>query len=242
MSLADLITTPRGEEALSAITLIQDYLKRDMTLMALEECYSAIEISPDFLPVHLQLANVLMQQGRVEEAVAKYKKVAEVYQVRGDIGQAIEICDYALRIAPMEIALREKLIELLIRRGEIEGALEHYLEAADSYLQLAEVEKALKKCEEALRLSPSREWEVRILHRVGDIHTQRADWSGAIATYERIKSVSPRDEKARLRLVDLYHNLGKRERAISEVEELLAIYRKEGKEEKILAVLEELAD
>jgi hypothetical protein len=43
-------------------------------------------------------------------------------------------------------------------------------------------------------------------------------------------------------LVDLYHNLGKRERAISEVEELLAIYRKEGKEEKILAVLEELAD
>jgi tetratricopeptide (TPR) repeat protein len=242
ISLADLVTTPRSEEALSAIALSQDYLKLDKALMAIEECYSAIEISPDFLPIHLQLAEVLMQQGRVEEAVGKYKKVADVYQVRGDLGQAIEICDYALRIAPMEIALREKLIELLIRKGEIEKALEHYLAAADSYFQLAQVEKALKKCEEALQLSPEKEWEVRILHRIGDIHTQRADWRGAISAYERIKNASPKDEKARLCLVELYHKLGKRERAIREIEELLAIYREEGKEEKILAVLEEMAE
>jgi tetratricopeptide (TPR) repeat protein len=242
MSLVEMFGVPGSEEVLGAMSITQEYLKRDMLFTAMEECFWAIQRSPFYLPLHMRLAEILLRQNRFEEAAAKYLTVAEVYQARGDFQQAIRVYKKILRLTPMDVNVRARLIDLLVSHGQIDLALEHYMFLADAYYQLAQVNKALEKYNEALHLaprgSPEREWQVPVLHRIGDIEMQRLNWRQAIRVYDQIKRISPQDEKARIYLVDLYFKLKERKQALAEMDELIALYQEQGKPEKVLAALE----
>jgi tetratricopeptide (TPR) repeat protein len=96
--------------------------------------------------------------------------------------------------------------------------------------------------QEALRLAPrgasEKRWEVRILHKIGDIDMQLVNWKNAIDVYERIRELAPEDERARLTLMDLYYRFGRSEAAIMELDKLLQIYKDEQKTERIFTILE----
>jgi tetratricopeptide (TPR) repeat protein len=189
------------------------------------------------------LGDVFLKQGHTEEAITKYLTVADVYQMRGDFQQAISIYQKILRLAPMDVRVRTKLIGMLVSRGEADQALEQYLILADVYYQLAQVDSALEKYSEALRLAPSSAnevtWKVDILHRMGDIYNQRVDWARATKAYESIVVVAPDDERAQLALVDLYYKQSQNDKALRSLDILLGFYQSAGKAQKILAVLRE---
>ena len=242
MSLVEMLGVPGSEEILSAMSITQEYIKRNMLFTAMEECFWVIQHFPFYLPLHMRLADILLRENRIEEAAAKYLTVAEVYQTRGDFQQAIGVYKKILRLTPMDVSVRARLIDLLVSHGQIDQALEHYMAMADSYYQLAQVTKSLEKYNEALRLAPrgdpKRGWSVQILHRIGDIEMQRLEWRQAIRVYEQLKSMAPQDEKARIYLVDLYFKLKESEKALAEIDELTALYQKQGKPDKVLAALE----
>lgn len=243
MTLAEYLESPETEVVVTAMALTGEYMRRNMLLTAAEECFRAIQKAPYYLPLHTRLADIFLKQEHNEEAITKYLVVADVYQMRGDSQQAISIYQKILRLAPMDVKVRAELIDLLIRRGEADQALEQYLILADVYYQLAQVERALEKYGEALRLAPSSAnetaWKVDILHRMGDIYNQRVDWSQASAAYEAIVTLSPDDERAQLALVDLYYKQGRSDKALQSLDTLLGIYQGAGKAQKILAVLRE---
>lgn len=244
MSLAEMLEMPGAEDVLPIIATIQDYLKQGLFYTAMEECLWAISAVPTYLPLHLCLAEILIQEGHVDEAVKKCLTVASVYELRGEDHQAIGIYKRVLKVAPMDVAVRSRLIDLLIENDEVDQALEQLLILADAYYQLAQTEKALSTYNRALRLapqgSPGRNWTVQILHRIGDINTQLLDWREAVAIYQQIKRLSPADEKARQSLVDLYYKLGQPRRALAELDELLELYRSKGRLPKAISFLEEL--
>jgi tetratricopeptide (TPR) repeat protein len=243
LSLAEMLETSGAEELLASVALAQEYTKRGMFYAALEECYSTLGQASTYLPTHRQLGQVLLAMGKVEEAVAKFVSVANTYLARGNVGQAVGMYDRALKLAPMDTAVRSKLIDILVSHGEIEEALGHYLSLAESYYNLAQMDRAREIYQEALKLAPrgdpGRLWTVRILHKIGDIDMQRVDWKRAVGVYEQIRKVAPDDERARLTLMQLYHSLGRPELAIAELDDLLKIYRQRGKTERIFAVLED---
>ncbi len=243
MSLVEMLGVPGSEEVLSAMSITQEYIKRNMLFTAMEECFWAIQHAPFYLPLHMRLAEILLRENRIEDAAAKYLTVAEVYQTRGDFQQAIRVYKKILRLTPMDVSVRARLIDLLVSHGQIDMALEQYMAMADAYYQLAQVNKALEKYNEALRLAPrgdpSRGWQVQILHCIGDIEMQRLAWRDAIAIYKQIKELAPEDEKARLYLVDLYFKLKMRKQALTEMDELTALYQKQGKPDKAIAALED---
>jgi len=243
LSLAEMLAVPGSERILESVSLSQEYAKRGMFYAALEECYHALRHAPVYLPIYRQMAQVLVAMGKVEEAVSKFVAIASAYQVRGNIRQAMAMCQYALKLAPMDTGVRTRLIDLLVSHGEIDEALEHYLILADSYYNLAQMDQAREVYQEALRLaprgSPERRWEVRILHKIGDINMQRVDWRRAIEVYERIRALAPDDERARLTLMDLYFRFNRPERAIVELDNLLKIYRESGRTQRIFTVLED---
>jgi tetratricopeptide (TPR) repeat protein len=146
-------------------------------------------------------------------------------------------------MAPMDVKVRSQLIDMLISYGQIDRALEQYLQLADTYYQLADPDKARDVYQDALKLaprgSPKRNWPVQVLHKLGDIHVQRIDWRRALPVYEQIKSISPGDERARVALVDLYFKTNQAQRAIKEVDELLAGYKSSGKTDKIIPILDD---
>ncbi len=242
--LPDLLDLPGGDELLDIMVRSREYLRNDSPFAALEECYRAIQMAPTYLPLHLRLAEIFARQGKSEEAVSKYASVADAYLMRDDPRKAIEVYRRALDAAPMTISIREKLIDLLIEHGEIDSVLDEYVALGESYYRLARIDTALEKYEEALDLLPqtadAAQWEVKILHRVGDLHIQRVHWKRALAVYERITQLSPGDEQARLRRVELQWKLQSEEVALKELDGLIVHYGKLGDFQKITNILQEL--
>jgi len=243
LSLAEILVTPGSERILEYVSLAQEYAKRSMFYAALEECYYALDRAPVYLPIHQQMAQVLVAMGKIDEAVSKLVVIADTYRMRGNVRRAIALYQHALKLAPMDTTVRANLIDLLISHGEIDGALEHYLILADSYYHLAQMDRAREIYQNALKLAPrgAREhrWEVRVLHKIGDIDMQRVDWKRAIEAYERIRKLAPDDERARLTLMDLYYRFNRPEVAVAELDDLLKVYRESGKVQRIFAILED---
>ena len=243
LSLAEMLAIPGSESVLESLALSQEYAKRGMFYTALEECYYALEHASVYLPIHRQMGQVLVAMGKMDEAASKFVVIADAYRMRGNFRQATAMCQLALKLAPMDTTVRAKLIDLLISHGEIDEALEHYLILADSYYHLAQIDQAREMYQEALRLAPrgssERRWEVRILHKIGDIDMQRVDWRRAIEVYEQIRELDPDDERARLTLMDLYYRFNQPELAVVELDSLLKVYRESGKTQRIFTVLED---
>jgi tetratricopeptide (TPR) repeat protein len=246
VSLAEALTVPGSERILESMAMSQEYAKRGMFYSAAEECHFALESAPHYLPIHRQIAEVSLRMGKVDEAVRKLVTIADTYRVRGTPSQAAAMYRQALKLAPMDTAVRAKLIELLISHGEIEQALQHYTVLADSYYHLAQMDQAREVYEEALRLVPrvdhERDWTVRILHKIGDLDMQRIDWRRAVSVYQQIRDLAPDDERSRLMLMELYYRLNRPRRAIEELDELLLAYQREERWERVFVVLNDLLD
>jgi len=243
ITLAELLTVPHPTEMLEAMALIGEYAKRDKLYSALEIAHGAILGAPYYLPLHLRLGDILWSCGRAEAALTKYLAVADTYNARGEARLAIGTYQRVLKMAPMDVNVRSRLIELLVSYGQIDRALEHYLQLADAYSQLADYGKAREVYQDALELAPrgsaQRNWTVQVLHKLGDIHIQRIDWRHALAIYEQIKSIAAGDERARVALIDLYFKTNQAPHAIKEIDELVAAYKSSGKADKVIPILDD---
>jgi len=243
LSLAEILAVPGSERVLQAIGLAQEYQRRGLGYAALDELDCAISLAPTFLPLHWQMAETLVAMGRTDDAVVKLLAIADVYRVRGNFAQSVAMYERALRLAPLNVSVRVRLIDLLISHGEIDKALEHYLALGEAYYQMAQLDRAREQYNIGLQLAPrgsrERNWAVKFLHRIGDIDMQRVDWRRAVSVYEQIRDLAPEDEKARLTLMDLYYRFNQPQRAMAELDHLMRAYRKAGLIQKMLIILEE---
>jgi tetratricopeptide (TPR) repeat protein len=189
------------------------------------------------------LAEISAERGRVDEAAAKYQVVAELCLVRGETDQAVGVYRHMLRLRPLDVKVRARLVDLLTRCGQIDPALEQYLAMADAYYELAQPQKALEACSEALRLvsraSDERAWRARLLRNMTDMHMRHGNWREALELYGRQVTSNPGDEVARLHVIDLNYKLGHAKEADRETVSMLEYYRSQGEEQRGLTLLEE---
>jgi len=202
-----------------------------------------LESAPDYLPIHWRIGQILLERDHVQLAISKYNLVAKTYLVRGDNERAAGILQEALKVAPMDVSLHKSLIELLEEGEHWEELLDEYLDLADAYYQLADMESARTTYQAAIQLAQRVEMPpdktVHILHRMADIDISRLDLRGAMRPYEQIRKLDPEDERARRALVDLNYRLNDPVSAIRELDGLLRVYAKQDKAPRIIQVLEE---
>jgi tetratricopeptide (TPR) repeat protein len=243
MSLAEMLAESSADAILSSVSLSQEYMRRGALTAATEVCYRALESAPTYLPLHLRLAEIFVEDGRVEDAVAKYKAVADLYLVREESRLAINVYKRMLKLTPLDVVARSRLIDLLLSFGEIDQALEQYMALADAYYQLAQVNKSLEKYAEALRLvlrsSDEKKWRARLLRSMADVQTRRANWREAIDLYQQIVAEVPDDERAWLHLIDLNYKIGGDREADKAVVAMVKDYYARGQKERALALLQE---
>lgn len=256
MSLAEFLETPETEVILSAMAVTQEYIKENILMTAAEECLMAIDRAPYYLPLHVRLGEILLKQERIEDAISKFLTVANVYYIRGLTSQAVDTYNRILRLAPMDVEVRSRLVELLKVEGKYEQVLEEYMTLADSYYQLAQVGRALEKYQEALEIasraargqvvifqsSDEKAWRINIQHRIGDIHVQRFDWVNATRAYEDIILLAPDDKKALFALADLYLKQLREVDAMRILDKLVEVYFRGGQQDKALDTVKELLD
>jgi tetratricopeptide (TPR) repeat protein len=164
--------------------------------------------------------------------------------VRGESSQATKMLRRVIELAPMDLSARTRLIDQLIARGEVDEAINEYLEVADIYYRLAELDMARKTYTNALRVvqqaNADRSWNVHILQRMADIDMQRLDWKQAMRVFEQIRTLRPDDVNVRKSLIDLNFRLAQQPQAIAELENYLSYLNTNGKGNQIIPFLEEL--
>jgi tetratricopeptide (TPR) repeat protein len=220
-SLADMLATPGSDRVVESMRHIEEYMRRKLYATAMEEAFYALQFSPTYLPVHVRMAEILVADNKSEAAALKYKVVAETYRIRGEAGRAARLMQQVLKLNPMDMQARTRLIELLTDQGRLDDALAQFMDLADTYYQLADLDAARERYTEALHLaqrSNARQWMANILHRIGDIDIQRLAWRDALKAYEQIKTLVPNDDKARIALIDLYFRLANHKQAIAELD------------------------
>ena len=245
IGLGEILAQPGSELLLESISMTNEYSRRGWLDSALEEGYRAVQLAPFYLPAHLLLAHLLEKRGRIEAAGTKYVMVADTYRVRGDARRAMDSFEKAMALAPLDMGLRTRLVDMLKRHGEIDRALEHSIALAEAHYQLAQIDKAREKYHEVLELaprgSPERQWKLQILHRIADIDMQRLAWRDAVTAYHQIVRIAPDDERASVTLAELLFKLGQGPQALAEVDRYLGRLASQGRTKKILAILSSMA-
>ncbi|MBL8101089.1 MAG: hypothetical protein JNM02_01030, partial [Anaerolineales bacterium] len=146
--------------------------------------------------------------------------------------------------SPMDLGARNRLIEQLTARGQVDDAIQEYLELAAIHYRLAELDMARKTYTIALRLvqqgNASRDWNTHILQRMADIDLQRLDWKQALRVYEQIRTLAPDDDSARKQIIELNLRMAQPDKALSELENYINHLENQNKNDLAVTFLEEL--
>lgn len=240
MGTTESIATPiisvllqtKSSGLIEAMSSIRSFSEKEKIREALETAFFALDESPNFLPLHQMIADLLYKLHDKLAAVQKYKIISKTYTYRGENARAVQLLRHATSLMPMDMDLRKLLIENLTAMGQAEDAIRENLNIADIYLQLAELDRASQICQESMQLCQrtkgSRRLEADILRRIADIDTQRFDWRQALHNYELVKNIQPDDEKTRKAIVDIHFHLGQVSNAINEVKDFTSVLVNEG--------------
>jgi tetratricopeptide (TPR) repeat protein len=174
------------------------------------------------------IATMMIKRDHLDAAIEKYLLIARKYELSGDRNQAVRILSQANQLAPTNLTIRNRLIELLFSLDRRDDAIRQYVDLAETYYRLADLDKARATYLNVLRLSQkgesNRDWNIEILKRVADIDLQRLDWRQALRIFDQIRGLDPEDMETRTSLVELNYRLGQEAAAISELDSAVTYY------------------
>jgi tetratricopeptide (TPR) repeat protein len=245
LPLAEIIIQAQSSHVIEAMNRVNDLARANHLRSAMDEAFNTMLYAPTYLPLHILIGELLIREGRTQDAMTKLTTVANAYSVRGEGAQAINIFKRIIQLSPMDLASRNRLIEQLTARGQVDEAIGEYMDLADIYYRLAELDMARKAYTTALRLaqqpSANRDWSIKILQRMADIDMQRLDWRQAIRVYEQIRTLRPDDSSVRESLIELNLRLAQVPQAQAELESFIG-YLEGNNHEEIIPFLQKLLD
>ncbi|MDQ2905366.1 MAG: tetratricopeptide repeat protein [Chloroflexota bacterium] len=196
--LASTASLPDGlrMQVVQSMQDIQRYIEHGLLNPAIDECLRVIDMAPQYLDVHQVLCEIYVRQGKVEQAITKYAILIDTYIANGRTDDAIETYRRILQLEPNNLTYRVRLINLLSSQGNKEDLLRERTMAAESYLRLGYMDRALTELEQALQESPTsvptRLNYALALQKLG--RTQQA-----MTEYQRVLQVDPRNLVALVR-------------------------------------------
>jgi len=246
LPVAEILTEAQSSQVIESIKSVHELARLGYLRSAMDEAFNAIRMAPTYLPLHTLIGDLLIKEGRQQEAINKFSVVAQSYNVRGESSQAISVLRRIIQLAPMDLNMRNRLIEQLVARGHTDEAINEYIDLADIYYRLAELDTARKTFTTALRLAQqsetTREWSIRILRRMADIDMQRLDWKQAMRVYEQLRTLAPDDIAIRKNLIDLNFRLNQINQAITELDGFLVHLDSSNRRGEALPLMESLVE
>ena len=175
---------------------IQRYIDHGLMTPATEECLRVIDLAPQYLDIHLVLCEIYIRQGKIDQAITKYAILIDTYVANGRVDDAIATYRRILQLEPNNLTYRVRLINLLAAHGNKEDLLHERSLAAESYLRLGYMDRALTELEQALQESPT-SVTTRLNYALALQKLGRSQQ--AVAEYQRVLQVDPRNLAALVR-------------------------------------------
>ncbi len=239
--VAEVLLSAHSGQVVEMLSTVRALASKGMVRSAMEEAFYALKYAPLYLPLHIQIGELLLQEGMQAEAILKFKTVSRIFNIRGEMAQANRLMRRILQLNPMDMNVRSQLIEQLTSQGQTDDAIREYLDLADIYYHQGEFAPCRQTFMNALRLAQKstadHSWSVQILKRMADIDMQRLDWRQALRVLEQIRTMQPDDEKVRASLIDLNFRLGQDAAALNEVDSFRNYLDSKGQQESAIEFL-----
>ncbi len=225
LPLAEILTQAQSGRVIEAVGKVRQLARAGYLRSAMDEAFESFNFAPTYLPLHTLVGDLLIQEGRTQDAITKYTVVAQAYSSRGEAAQAVSLLRRIVQVAPMDLSARSRLIDQLAANGQVDEAIGEYMDLADIYYRLAELDMARKTYTTALRLAQqggaNRTWSVKLLQRMADIDMQHLNWRQALRVFEQLRTLEPDDISVRKNLVELNIRLNQQPQAAAELENLI---------------------
>jgi tetratricopeptide (TPR) repeat protein len=242
--LAEILTEAKDSSIVEALSHINEIAGKGHLRSAMEEAFLLVTKAPTYLPLHIQMADLMVRMGNQSLAVDKYKVVSDAYMLRGENKRATDLLTRVVELSPMDNKARTDLVQRLVESGEVDEAIRQSVNLADMQYRLAQLDQARKTYERAFRLAQQHnadgEWNIRILKQMADIDMQRLDWRQALRVYEQLRTLRPEDEIFRNRLVELHVRLGQTNQAVAEVDSFISTLETHARQDAAVSFLERL--
>lgn len=184
-------------------------------------CRAALEVFPEEIALRERLIQSLRQSGLEAEAAAELLSLAELHETEGRDDEAIRILHAILEDQPDHQQAHEALVNLGLKRGDLDTVTEHNLRLAEIHYVAGRLCDSIAALERLLGAVPERN-ELRrrlaeLYHEAGDDDQARHVWSetatrlrkagevkAAIEVYERLKELDPEDMPTLSELAECY--------------------------------------
>jgi tetratricopeptide (TPR) repeat protein len=187
--------------------------------------HATIDKNPDCWLVHNNLGLVLVDRGRVDEAIAHFQQALKIkpdleqahYNLgfalvgRGQVDEAIAHYQQALKIKPDYALAHNNLGTALAGRGQVDGAIAHFQQALKIKPDLAQahcnlgfalvgrgqVDEAIAHYQQALKIKPD---YALAHHNLGTALAGRGQVDEAIAHFQQALKIKPGDAEVHYEL------------------------------------------
>lgn len=245
LPLAEILIQAQSSHVIEAMNHINQLARKNQLRSAMDEAFQSLLYAPTYLPLHILIGELLVREGQTEDAITKFTVIANSYSVRGEAAQATKVLRKIIQLAPMDLSARTRLIDQLVARGQQDEAISEYMDLADIYYRLAELERARKTYTTALRLAQqpnaNRQWSIQILRRMADIDMQRLEWKQALRILEQLRTLRPDDEAARTNIIELNLRMAQPAQAQSELASYMEYLESNDKINLAIPFIEKLA-
>ena len=109
-------------------------------------------IDPDYLESVAQLGQLYENQGFTSEAKSEYIKLAQALERKKKSGDAVEVYERLIKLAPQDMIARTKLAEMYQKAGNTDEAVEEYNAVAEYKMRKNELKGARTLLETAKKL------------------------------------------------------------------------------------------
>jgi len=242
--VAEMLMETRGGQVVDTMAQVRKLAASGRLRTALEEALYALQYAPTYLPLHILVGDLLHQDQRPAEAVRKYMVVVDLYTVRGEVTRSVRLLKRVLQIQPMNLQIRQHLIDLLLAQNKIEEALKEYSDMANLYYNLADLDKARQIYLDALKVAQksqeNRKWGLNLLLKVADIDMQRLNLRQALRIYEQIRTIQPHNQMTYAQIIGLNFRLGQEAAALKELDGYLHSLESAGRHKEGISFIDAL--
>lgn len=147
---------------------------------AIEEFRKILDDNPKDLALMNRVGDLCIQAGRVSEAIDIFKRLATGYERDGFHAKGTAILRKAVRSAPDDIDLAQRLADLYRQTGMIKDAVAVHLQVAEQFNKKGLIKRALEEFTKVVELDPK---NLKMKVKLADIHVKEGMKERAAAIY-----------------------------------------------------------
>jgi tetratricopeptide (TPR) repeat protein len=204
-------TTGCDETIVRFIEASGRFIEQGLVWAAVDACHEIIRHDNTYLPVHLRLGEIYEREGRIEDAMLKYRTLIDTYTARGQEVEAIDVYYRMIELSPDTTNMRGQLVELLRKARRVEDAVEQALIVANTYFKQGQTSRALEEYRRIQTWAPP---SARMHQEYGQALLKLERWEAAQFEFRRAVQLDPNAPVALAQLNLTMAVLGQNEQAM----------------------------